>query len=130
MLSRPPSDRRRCYCYDQPVIMASPLSEEENVHTPLVDSVKANYGYLPSPTRPDSTYSKPLSGTGSEPLNIVILGASFGGLSCAHHFLDYTIEQLRKTTTAPNYRLVIVSPSTHIYWVSLSISGALNLDTS
>jgi len=54
------------------------------------------------------------------------LGASFGGLSCAHHFLDYTIEHLRKTSnSAPNYRLVMVSPSTHIYcklraWESLA----------
>ncbi|KAK5119811.1 hypothetical protein LTR85_007137 [Meristemomyces frigidus] len=56
------------------------------------------------------------TGLGAEPLNIVILGASFGGLSCAHHFLDYTINHLRKTSTSPNYRLVIVSPSTHIYW--------------
>ncbi|TKA71297.1 hypothetical protein B0A55_07588 [Friedmanniomyces simplex] len=60
--------------------------------------------------------SKTPTGLGAEPLNIVILGASFGGLSCAHHFLDYTINNLYKTSTAPNYRLVIVSPSTHIYW--------------
>lgn len=63
-----------------------------------------------------SSRTKVPTGLGIEPLNIVILGASFGGLSCAHHFLDYTIEHLRKTSTsAPNYRLVIVSPSTHIY---------------
>jgi len=54
--------------------------------------------------------------SGTDPLNIVILGASFGGLSCAHHILDHTITQLRKSSTAPNYRLVVVSPSTHIYW--------------
>ncbi|KAK3625433.1 hypothetical protein LTR56_020436 [Elasticomyces elasticus] len=60
--------------------------------------------------------SKTPTGLGAEPLNVVILGASFGGLSCAHHFLDYTINNLSKTSTAPNYRLVIVSPSTHIYW--------------
>jgi apoptosis-inducing factor 2 len=74
---------------------------------PPVDTTGAPHGEMDdrSPT-----------GLGPEPLNIVILGASFGGLSCAHHFLDHTINQLRKATTAPNYRLIIISPSTHIYW--------------
>ncbi|KAK4544175.1 hypothetical protein LTR36_004385 [Oleoguttula mirabilis] len=74
----------------------------------------------PTPTEPiharKPSKGKIPTGLGAEPLNIVILGASFGGLSCAHHFLDYTIDHLRKTSTSPNYRLVIVSPSTHIYW--------------
>lgn len=46
----------------------------------------------------------------------MILGASYGGLACAHHFLDNTINRLRITKAAPNYRLVIVSPSTDMYW--------------
>jgi NADH dehydrogenase FAD-containing subunit len=50
------------------------------------------------------------------PLNIVVLGASFAGLSVGHAFLDTTLAQLRTTSTAPNYRLILVSPSTHIYW--------------
>jgi len=52
----------------------------------------------------------------NQPLNIVVLGASFAGLSVAHAFLDTTLAQLRTTSTAPNYRLILVSPSTHIYW--------------
>lgn len=52
----------------------------------------------------------------NEPLNIVVLGASFAGLSIAHHFLDHTLSRLRRTSVAPNYRLVVISPSTHIYW--------------
>ncbi|KAJ9629552.1 hypothetical protein H2203_001926 [Taxawa tesnikishii (nom. ined.)] len=51
-----------------------------------------------------------------ELLNIVVLGASFAGLSVAHHFLDYTISRLNTTPAAPRYRLVLISPSTHIYW--------------
>ncbi|KAK4986790.1 hypothetical protein LTR50_005085 [Elasticomyces elasticus] len=51
-----------------------------------------------------------------EPLNIVVLGASFAGLSVAHHFLDHTIKRLSTTPTSPTYRLILVSPSTHIYW--------------
>ncbi|CAK4033132.1 Hypothetical predicted protein [Lecanosticta acicola] len=43
----------------------------------------------------------PPVGAKDEPLNIVILGASFGGLSCAHHFLDYTIERLGISSAAP-----------------------------
>lgn len=49
-------------------------------------------------------------------LDIVILGGSFAGLSAAHHFLRDIIDRLRITRTAPNYRVVLVSPSTHIYW--------------
>ena len=52
----------------------------------------------------------------NQPLNIVVLGASFAGLSVGHAFLDTTLAQLRTTSTAPNYRLILVSPSTHIYW--------------
>ncbi|KAF2403072.1 FAD/NAD(P)-binding domain-containing protein [Trichodelitschia bisporula] len=51
-----------------------------------------------------------------EPLNIVILGASFAGLSAAHGFLRKTIDDLGITRTAPKYRVVLVSPSTYLYW--------------
>lgn len=44
------------------------------------------------------------------------LGASFGGLSCAHAFLDDVLPRLHISSHAPAYRLVIISPSTHIYW--------------
>jgi NADH dehydrogenase FAD-containing subunit len=54
--------------------------------------------------------------TSKEPLNIVILGGSFAGLSVAHNFLQKTIEQLGITKTAPKYRVVLVSPSTHFFW--------------
>jgi len=57
-----------------------------------------------------------VSGSVNQPLNIVVLGASFAGLSVAHAFLDTTLAQLRTTSTAPNYRLILISPSTHIYW--------------
>lgn len=51
-----------------------------------------------------------------ELLNVVVVGASFAGLSVAHHFLDSTVARLSTTSTSPRYRLVLVSPSTHIYW--------------
>lgn len=51
-----------------------------------------------------------------EPLNIVILGGSYAGLSVAHQFLRKTIHDLRRTPTAPRYRLILVSPSTCLYW--------------
>ena len=66
--------------------------------------------------------SKVPTGLGAEPLNIVILGASYAGLSCAHHFLDHTTSRLRITSAAPNYRLVIINPSTHLYWYGYSSS--------
>lgn len=49
-------------------------------------------------------------------LDIVILGGSFAGISAAHHFLKDTIDRLRITRKAPSYRVILVSPSTHIYW--------------
>lgn len=58
--------------------------------------------------------SKVPTGLGTEPLNVVVLGASYAGLAVAHHFLDHTINQLRITSSAPNYRLIVVSPSTPI----------------
>ena len=72
----------------------------------------------PTPSDPanDRHKSRRPTGLAPEPLNILILGASYAGLACAHHFLDHTLAQLRITTSAPAYRLVIVSPSTHIYW--------------
>ena len=51
-----------------------------------------------------------------EPLNIVILGASFAGLSAAHNFLCKTVEQVSVTRSAVKYRVILVSPSTHLYW--------------
>jgi apoptosis-inducing factor 2 len=60
--------------------------------------------------------SKKPTGLGTEPLNIVILGASYAGLAVAHHFLDHTINQLQTNSHAPAYRLIIISPSTHMYW--------------
>ena len=68
------------------------------------------------PPPDDPRISKVPTGLGAEPLNIIILGASFAGLACAHHFLDHTINRLRVASSAPNYRLIIVSPSTHLYW--------------
>ena len=54
--------------------------------------------------------------TGTEPLNIVILGASFAGCAAAHHFLSRVLPTLGATADAPKYRVVLISPSTHIYW--------------
>lgn len=48
--------------------------------------------------------------------NIVVLGASWAGLSFAHYYLKH-IHSLAKAAT-PNviYKLIIVDPSTHFYW--------------
>jgi hypothetical protein len=60
--------------------------------------------------------STKISSALNQPLNIVMLGASFAGLSIARAFLDTTLRQLRTTPNAPNYRLILISPSMHIYW--------------
>jgi NADH dehydrogenase FAD-containing subunit len=50
------------------------------------------------------------------PVNIVILGASYAGLLTAHTFLRQALPQLCTTRTAPAYRVVLIAPSTHLYW--------------
>ncbi|KIW07191.1 uncharacterized protein PV09_02057 [Verruconis gallopava] len=54
--------------------------------------------------------------TDHEPLNIVVLGSSFAGLAVAHKFLRNTIEEIGVTRSAPRYKLVLVGPSTCLYW--------------
>ncbi|KAK5164647.1 uncharacterized protein LTR77_009853 [Saxophila tyrrhenica] len=84
------------------------LKDALNNHPPTNATPRKSSGH--------ARISKVPTGLGAEPLNIVILGASYAGLAVAHHFLDHTINQLRITSSAPNYRLIIVSPSTHLYW--------------
>ena len=49
-------------------------------------------------------------------LNIVILGASFAGLAAAHGYLTKIMEELGKTRSAPRYKLILVGPSTCLFW--------------
>ena len=51
----------------------------------------------------------------SETRNIVILGASFGGLSAAHYLAKHTLPQLQRSKDA-RYVLHLVDPSTHFWW--------------
>jgi hypothetical protein len=62
-------------------------------------------------------HSRPRNSTMTrEPLNVVVLGASFAGLGAAHQFLDDVLPSLSTFEDAPTYRLVLISPSTHLYW--------------
>ena len=51
----------------------------------------------------------------SESRNIVILGASAGGLSAAHYIARHTLPQLQRSKDA-KYTLHLVDPSTHFWW--------------
>ena len=51
----------------------------------------------------------------SESRNIVILGASAGGLSAAHYIARHTLPQLQRSKEA-KYTLHLVDPSTHFWW--------------
>ena len=51
----------------------------------------------------------------SENRNIVILGASAGGLSAAHYIARHTLPQLQRSKDA-KYTLHLVDPSTHFWW--------------
>lgn len=51
----------------------------------------------------------------SETRNIVVLGASFGGLSAAHYLAKHTLPQLVQSKDA-HYELHLVDPSTHFWW--------------
>jgi hypothetical protein len=104
--------------------LSAPLSEvnyAENAH--LTSHASAGDTSFPTANPPPKSNHMRTTSDGTkvepalnQPLNIVVLGASFAGLSVGHAFLDTTLAQLRTTSTAPNYRLILVSPSTHIYW--------------
>jgi NADH dehydrogenase FAD-containing subunit len=64
----------------------------------------------------ESNLPPPRPPASKEPLNIVVLGGSFAGLSASHNFLRKTIDELGITRSAPRYRVVLVSPSTHLFW--------------
>ncbi|KAL1625708.1 hypothetical protein SLS54_003180 [Diplodia seriata] len=49
-------------------------------------------------------------------LDILVLGASFAGLSVAHNLLRNVFLYLQTFDGAPKYRVVLVSPSSHLYW--------------
>ena len=51
----------------------------------------------------------------SEVRNIVILGASFAGLSAAHYIARHTLPQLQRSK-GPAYKLHIIDSSTHFWW--------------
>ena len=51
----------------------------------------------------------------SETRNIVVLGASFGGLSAAHYLAKHTLPQLQRSKDV-KYVLHLVDPSTHFWW--------------
>lgn len=100
------SPSRGCkYTKSRRATMADAASQQQQPPPPPTEEVS-------EPER----LSKVPTGLASQPVNIVILGASYAGLSVAHHFLDHTINHLRITKAAPNYRLVLINPSTHLYW--------------
>ena len=105
--------------------LSAPLNDANYAENALLTSNAATQGDTSFPAAnppPKSDHLRTTSdGTTvasalNQPLNIVVLGASFAGLSVGHAFLDTTLAQLRTTSTAPNYRLILVSPSTHNYW--------------
>jgi NADH dehydrogenase FAD-containing subunit len=48
--------------------------------------------------------------------NIVVLGGSYAGLTIAHKLLRTTIKEIRACGATLRYRVILVSPSTHLYW--------------
>jgi len=52
----------------------------------------------------------------SETRNIVVLGASWGGLSFAHYYLKHIHSLAKAATPNVTYKLVLVDPSTHFFW--------------
>lgn len=105
----PPPPNQASYDENTALLNSSAASPDNNTFPAVNPPPKSSH------TRTSSTTTK-VSAVLNQPLNIVVLGASFAGLSVAHAFLDTTLPQLRTTSTAPNYRLILVSPSTPIYW--------------
>lgn len=51
-------------------------------------------------------------------LPIVVLGASYAGITAVHNIISHVLPEV--STDKFSYRIVVVSPSTHLYW---NISG-------
>ncbi|KAB8360726.1 hypothetical protein FH972_024462 [Carpinus fangiana] len=51
-----------------------------------------------------------------EKLNIVVLGASFAGLSVVHHLIRQVIPAITSKSKTLAYRVIVISPSSHLYW--------------
>ena len=51
----------------------------------------------------------------AQTLNIVVLGASFAGISAIHHIIQHALPEVTASKKFA-YRVVVVSPSTHLYW--------------
>ncbi|KAL9093671.1 MAG: hypothetical protein Q9159_000200 [Coniocarpon cinnabarinum] len=62
----------------------------------------------------------------AERLKIVILGGSFAGISCVHHLVKNAIPEITANKKFA-YKIVVVTPSTHIYW-NISAPRALVSD--
>jgi apoptosis-inducing factor 2 len=63
--------------------------------------------------------------SGKDFANLVVLGGSYSGLSVTQRLLKSTIKELRTTSSSPQYRIVLVSPSTHFYW-NVAAPGVLS----
>ena len=51
----------------------------------------------------------------ADPLPIVVLGASFSGISVVHHLIRNALPEITANKKF-SYKIIIISPSTHIYW--------------
>ena len=50
-----------------------------------------------------------------QPLQIVILGASFAGLSTVHNIISHVYPEIHASKKF-TYKIILVSPSNHLYW--------------
>jgi hypothetical protein len=105
--------------------LSAPLNDGDYAEDALLTSNAASQHDTNFPSAnppPKSSHSRTASdGTNvtsalNQPLNIVVLRASFAWVSVGHAFLETTLAQLRTTSKAPDYRLILVSQSTHFYW--------------
>ncbi|KAI9754643.1 MAG: hypothetical protein M4579_004606 [Chaenotheca gracillima] len=49
--------------------------------------------------------------------NIVVLGAGVAGLNVAHSLLRHVIPAVTATSPSDSYKVILVNPSSHFYWV-------------
>ena len=59
--------------------------------------------------------------------NIVVLGCGLAGIGVAHYLLRHTIPAVKNTSSQPTaYKVILVSPSTQLYWQIASPRALVN----
>ncbi|KAI9790923.1 MAG: hypothetical protein M1816_004684 [Peltula sp. TS41687] len=70
--------------------------------------------------------------TAAEQRNIVVLGGGMAGIGVSHYLLRHTIPAVKAVSSPPavtaaaDYKVIMVSPSAHLYWTPASVRALVS----